>query len=49
VLQSQVSLEHMNDQTLSILGNLLSISEPGGLFNTVDLSETNNHDLEVYP
>ena len=49
VVQNTVSIEHMNNQTLSIVGNLLSISEPGWLFNTVDLSETNNHTLEVYP
>ena len=48
ILQNQVSLEHMNNQTLSLALNLLSISQPGGLFQTVDLSETNNHTLETY-
>ena len=48
VLQNQVSLEHMNNQALSITGNDLFISQPGGLTQWVDLSETNNHTLETY-
>ena len=42
---SSAWLEFMNNQTLSIVGNNISISQPGWDIQTISLSETNNHTL----
>jgi len=46
VLLASVNLEHMFNQTLTLTGNTLGISQPSpDPDQTVDLSETNNHTL----
>ena len=43
-------LDHMRDQTINIIGNILGIWQPlGAPDQTVDLSETNNHTLMSFP
>lgn len=46
---NSVWLGVLNNQQISIDWNDLSISQPGGWVQTIDLSETNNHTLAVYP
>lgn len=45
---NSVWLGVLNNQTLNINNNILCISQPAGASQCVDLSETNNHTLEIY-
>jgi hypothetical protein len=44
---NSVWLGGLNNQTLDINNNILCITQPSGGSQCVDLSETNNHSLEV--
>lgn len=46
---NSVRLGVLNNQQLSYTPNILCISQPGGASQCIDISETNNHSLVVYP
>lgn len=46
---NSVWLGVLNNQQLSYTPNILCISQPGGGSQCIDISETNNHSLAVYP